>query len=93
MKPVAGGAAFFRDDERQTPATSHMSQLEHISSLLAEPSDKTTVLTKTCLIFLVKKTNTNDDALTMHYSTKRDTQYVYLDSYLQIKALKKKPNS
>ena len=46
---------------------------------------------KTCLIFLVKKTNTNDDALTMHYSTKRDnTQYVYLDSYLQIKALKKK---
>jgi hypothetical protein len=49
MKPVAGGAAFFRDDERQTPATSHMSQLEHISSLLAEPSDKTTVLTKTLL--------------------------------------------
>jgi hypothetical protein len=60
---------------------------------LEKQNKKAQVMYKTCLIFLVKKTNTNDDALTMHYSTKRDTQYVYLDSYLQIKALKKKPNS
>lgn len=46
MKPVAGGKASCRHDKWQTPATSHMSQLEHISFLLVEPSDETTVLTK-----------------------------------------------
>lgn len=39
--------------------------------------------------------NINDTAVTMHYvfnsNTKRDkTQYVYVDSYLKIKVLKKK---